>query len=70
VVITESENIETFHMLQCYYALKIEVRTGLRHSRGSILALVRERYGITSKTKAKAMTELAALLKDRGHEVK
>lgn len=58
---------DVYHMLQCYYALKIEATTGLRHSRGSVLNLVRTRYGITSRTKKGAMEQLAAKLAENGH---
>lgn len=53
-----------FQMAQCIGALSIEVGTGLKHSRGSVLKLVQERYGIKAKTKAKALEELKALYKE------
>lgn len=53
-----------FHMCQCIGALSIEVNTGMRHSRGSILKLVQQRYGVKAKTKAKALDELKAQYKE------
>jgi hypothetical protein len=49
------------HVLQCIACLRIETRTGLKHSHGSVLALVRERYGVRSRTKAGALDEMMAL---------
>ena len=49
------------HVLQCVACLQIETRTGLKHSGGSVLALVRERYGVRSRTKAGALEEMIAL---------
>lgn len=46
------------NMAQCIAALNIEVNTGMRHSRGSILKLVQQRYGVTKRTKAGALEEL------------
>lgn len=56
-----------FHRLQCYYALKIEVKTGMRHSRGSVLRLVQQMYGVKARTKKGAMQELRSQLEDLGH---
>ena len=47
-----------FHMAQCIGALSIEVSTGMRHSQGSLLKLVRREYGIQARTKVKALDEL------------
>lgn len=51
------------HLAQCIGALRIEVNTGMRHSRGSVLKLVQQRYGVKAKTKAKALEELKELYK-------
>lgn len=59
---------EVYHRLQCYYALSIEVKTGMRHSRGSVLRLVQDKYGVASKTKKGAMAELRSQLEDLGHD--
>jgi len=50
-----------FHMGQCIAALRIETRTGLTHSRGSILQMVRVAYGIKARTKVGALEALEAL---------
>jgi len=50
-----------FHMGQCISALRIETRTGLTHSRGSILEMVRLAYGIKARTKVGALEALEAL---------
>lgn len=43
-------------------ALKVEVETGMKHSRGSILAVCRRDYGIRSNTKKGALIEMEALV--------
>lgn len=60
---------EHFHLLQCYYALKIEVDTGLRNSRGSVLKMVQQKYDVQSRTKKGAMKEIAQLLEKRYNHV-
>ena len=49
------------NLMQCISALKIEVNTGMRHSRGSILKLSQRRFGVTATTKAGALTQLEDL---------
>lgn len=55
----------TFHLAQCIGALSIEVNTGMRHSRGSVLKMVQNQYGIKSRTKEEALAELKALYATR-----
>lgn len=50
-----------FHLAQCIAALRIEVRTGLKHSRGSVLQLVRVAYGIRTRSKVDTLKALEAL---------
>lgn len=57
-----------FHMGQCIAALRIEVRTGLKHSRGSILQMVRVAYGIKARSKRAALEALEHLYyEETGH---
>jgi hypothetical protein len=42
IILDTPDQIELFHLLQMKYALKIEIRTGMRHSQGSILKLVND----------------------------
>lgn len=53
-----------YQMAQCISSLSIETRTGMRHSQGSILKLVQQRYGIKARTKRGALEELLALYKE------
>jgi hypothetical protein len=57
-----------FKALQLKYALRIEVKTGLRHSRGSVLAEVNRTYGTSFRTKAEALAfmedEVLAFMED------
>jgi hypothetical protein len=65
-VLDTPEAIAAFRELQAYYALKLEVNTGLRHSRGSVMNLLRERYNIPYRTKAKVLAEVERILKEKG----
>lgn len=38
-ILDQPWQLELFHLLQMKYALRIEVQTGMRHSRGSVLKL-------------------------------
>lgn len=58
--------IEAWRMLSMYRMLKLEVETGLRHSRGSVMNVVRHEFGIPYKTKKRVLAELEAILKERG----
>lgn len=64
VILDQPWQLELFHLLQLKYALRIEIDTGLRHSRGSILARVNDtliRAGWIDKrigTKVKALASL------------
>jgi hypothetical protein len=57
----EAYRRRVFHMGQCIAALRIETRTGLKHSRGSILQMVRVAYGIKARSKVAALEALEAL---------
>lgn len=52
------------HMAQVIGALKIEVATGLRHSRGSVMNLARDMYGCTKRTKKGVLAEMMALYRE------
>lgn len=65
VVISSPAGIEHFQMCQVIGALSIEVKTGLSHSRGSVLNLARERYGVKSRTKKGALAELHVQYKEK-----
>ena len=69
--VTPSDEVlgKILNLLQCYYALSIEVKTGLRHSSGrSVLKYVQNRYGVQSRTKKGAMAELKQQLEELGHD--
>lgn len=55
---------EVVHMAQCIGALSVEVNTGMKHSKGSILKLVQTQYGVKARTKKKALEELKKLYKE------
>jgi len=60
----DPDRIRLFHLTQCFYALRLQERTGLRHSRGSVLNLVRENYGVKSRTLTGAVDELAEIIRE------
>lgn len=37
IILDQPWQLEMFHLLQIKYALRIEVNTGMRHSKGSVL---------------------------------
>ena len=55
VAIEGPERMDHFHNLQLKYALRIEVKTGMRHSGGSILKMVNRKFGTSFRTKAAAL---------------
>lgn len=63
-IIDTPEGIEHFQFARCIAALKIEVRTGMVLSRGSMLAHVQRTYGVTARTKAKALDQMLALYRE------
>lgn len=71
-IIDTPEGIEAFAALQAFYALKLEVETGLRHSRGSVMKLIKQRYGIEGNTKKVVLENYKHFLQDAGilHSVK
>lgn len=54
------DQIALAHLAQTIACLKIEVATGLKHSKGSVLRMAQEVYGVKSRTKAGALSELRA----------
>lgn len=70
-IVTEVGSIpmNVYRMMQMYYALKVEVATGLRHSRGSVMKLAQDEFGCKKGTKVGVMKELAAMLFEHGVDV-
>lgn len=60
-VITGKAGLWFFQLAQHRYALQVEVDTGMKHSRGSVLASARAKYGIKARTKRQALIELTAM---------
>lgn len=63
-VIDTPEGIAWFAFLQVLHALKLEVKTGMKMSRGSILKVAQQRYGVTARTKAGALAEMATIYEE------
>lgn len=56
------EGIAFFQLLQMRGALRIEIATGMRHSRGSVLKLVNTRLGTSFTRKVAAVNHLTAII--------
>lgn len=67
-VITGKENIDFASILALRSALKIEVRTGMKMSRGLSPLKIAQTRGLTkAKTKAKALDDVNAYLAQYGY---
>lgn len=71
VIVAEGRTVSTgdgalepslLRLLQCRAALRIEVRTGMSHSRGSVLAVVNQQGWSVKRTKAGALADLDLVL--------
>ena len=58
VLIDTEEGIFHYRLCAVISALKIEIKTGMKMSRGSLVKLAQESYGITARNKAKALEQL------------
>lgn len=58
IFIDTEEGIFHYQLCAAITALKIEVKTGMKMSRGSVLKFAQQQYGITAKNKAKALDQL------------
>lgn len=64
-VIDTPEGIAFFAFMQVLTGLRMEVTTGLKlSSRGSILKVAQQRYGVTSRTKKGALAEMIVLYEE------
>ena len=64
-VIDTPEGIALFRKMTVLRALKLEVNTGMKMTRGkSPLAIARQDYGVTSRTKVGAIAELEAQIQE------
>jgi hypothetical protein len=61
--------VDPFHLASVIAALRLEVKTGLRHSHGSVLRVAQEVYGIRSRTKAAALAQLEVIKADIDRQI-
>jgi len=64
IILDQPWQIELYHLQSMKYALRIEIRTGMRHSRGSVLRAVNNTLLVNKwidKPKARKATALTAL---------
>lgn len=64
-ILDTPKQIELFHLMQMKYALKIEINTGMRHSRGSIMNLVNKTLGTSYQTKQTAYDAIDAYIGEK-----
>lgn len=57
-LVATGPGVDLWQMVAIQKALQVEVDTGLRHSRGSVLKLAQQKYGITARTKKKAIEQM------------
>jgi len=60
------EGIEAYYLLARYHALRIEIATGMRHSQGSVMKFLKDKYGYTGNTKVKVLEQYEANLRKWG----
>jgi hypothetical protein len=65
-VIDTPNGIRCAQQLSWYFALRIEVRTGMRHSRVNIAQVIRSQLGFTQRNKAKLLQVYEKALLDAG----
>jgi hypothetical protein len=63
LVIDTPEGIAHFQLARLASALSLEARTGMKHSRGSVLKHCQRVYGIKSRTKKGGAVEMERLVK-------
>ncbi len=63
MMITGKDNIEMFRLLQMKSALALEIK-GLKHSRGSVYALVKKEFNLKGN-KQKVYDQLCNIIKTR-----
>ncbi len=72
-ILDTPEQIEKARQAALYFALKLEVETGLKHSRFNVFQIVKQTWpGVTAKTKRQALVQLYDILSENGvlHSVK
>jgi hypothetical protein len=69
ICIDTPEGIAAYAALARYHALSLEVRTGMKMSRGiNVAAIIRRETGLTATRKATLLADYAAWLSERGIE--
>lgn len=61
-VLNTPEQIKAFQLHATIKALELEIKTGLRHSRGSVLKAAQQNFGVRAKTKKAALKELKKMV--------
>ena len=60
------EGIEAYYMLARRSALRIEIATGMRHSQGSVMKFLKDKYGYTGNTKKAVLEQYETDLREWG----
>lgn len=64
-IIATGDGIVAYRLLALRSMLALEIK-GLKHSRGSIAARIRQEFGLKSRNKTKLLAEYEAVLRARG----
>lgn len=64
IIIDTPEGIAHWQMARMIAAIKLEVTTGMKATRGSVLRAVESQYGIKARTKKKALEEMKKLYRE------
>ena len=65
-IIDTPEGIEAYYMLARYKALKLEIKTGMSYSKGSVMNFLKEKHGFKGGTKRVILRQYGDYLIERG----
>jgi hypothetical protein len=64
-MLTTPSQIDWFHAVQLEKALGLEIKTGLKMSRGSVMQQVNREYGTDFRTKKKAHQFMVEIVREK-----
>jgi hypothetical protein len=65
-IIDKPDDIEAYFLRARYFALKLEIRTGMSHSQGSVMKFLKQKHGFKRGTKKGVLAEYKEYLAGRG----
>lgn len=70
IMVDGQAGMTMFHLLQLKHSLNIEIRTGMRNSRGSVMNLVNREYDQNFRVKKKALAFILEKIADKEGELR